>query len=359
MIVDSIGVRRAATSAEVRERATGDTFFWLDVFNADAASRSGILDQLGLDLCDITWAQRFGQAGRMLIGRNKLRAVTWMAEPTGTLIEVHLLCTRQSIITVWTGDVAALDEVRQQFAERIGGVEENPFHAAGILLQLLLSTLDHAIRDLDIGLDDLRMRLDKDSSSTDFATLTRKLQKLQSVMASFNRYSSAVRASVVGIEAVPGIDPRAADELNEYAEQVEDVEEQLYERRRWMSDMMHDYATAIAQRQAEQINRLTLVSLIFLPVAALTGFFGMNFNWMNEAIGGAPAFFILGVFLPLLSVMLTVGWLQHRGLIQLRWWPRRAPPPHTERLEPGEMVPRLPAGAEPGYSAVTREQPGS
>ena len=55
----------------------------------------------------------------------------------------------------------------------------------------------------------------------------------------------------------------AAAELNEYAEQVEDVEEQIYERRRWLSDIMHDNATAIAQRQGEQINRLTLVSLIF------------------------------------------------------------------------------------------------
>jgi hypothetical protein len=88
-------------------------------------------------------------------------------------------------------------------------------------------------------------------------------------MASFNRYSSAVRSAIVGIEAVPGMDACGASELNEYAEQVEDVEQQIYERRRWLSDIMHDNATAIAQRQGEQINRLTLVSLIFLPVTAL------------------------------------------------------------------------------------------
>ena len=319
MIIDSIGVRLAATPTDVRARATVGKFFWLDIFSGDDAARAGILGQLGLELSDITWAQRFGQTGRMLIGKNKLRAATWMAEPTGALIEVHLLCTHRCILTVWSGNATALDHVRQQFAERVGGVEENPFHAAGILLQLLLGTLDHAVRDLDLRLDDLRMSLDKDSSSADFATLTRKLQRLQSVTASFNRYSSAVRSSVVGIEAVPGMDERAADELNEYAEQVEDIEEQLYERRRWMSDMMHDYATAIAQRQGEQINRLTLVSLIFLPVTAWTGFFGMNFGWMTDAIGGAPAFFILGAFLPLLCVALTAFWLSRRGLVQLRW----------------------------------------
>jgi hypothetical protein len=80
---------------------------------------------------------------------------------------------------------------------------------------------------------------------------------------------------------------------------------------------MHDNATAIAQRQGEQINRLTLVSLIFLPVTALSGFFGMNFNWMIGHIDSGVAFLALGVFLPLVSVLLSILWFRHRGLIQL------------------------------------------
>ena len=39
-------------------------------------------------------------------------------------------------------------------------------------------------------------------------------------------------------------------------------------------EIIHDSSTAIAQRQGEQINRLTLVSMIFLPVTAVTGFLG-------------------------------------------------------------------------------------
>ena len=143
-------------------------------------------------------------------------------------------------------------------------------------------------------------------------------------MATFNRYSSAVRSAIVGIEAVAGMDACGAAELNEYAEQVEDVEQQIYERRRWLSDIMHDYATAIAERQGEQINRLTLVSLIFLPVTALSGFFGMNFNWMINHIESAKAFVALGVALPVLSVMISVAWFRHRGLIQFNFGSRPA-----------------------------------
>jgi Mg2+ and Co2+ transporter CorA len=318
MIVDALGVRPATTAAAMHERAAADKFFWLDIFGGVGAAPPDALNQLGLKQCDIAWALRFGQAGRMSIGGQTLRATTWMADPTGALLEVHLLSTRRCILTIWSGDAAALNDIREQFAERVGGLEESPYHAAGILLQLLLGTLDHAFRDLDLGLDDLRLRLEKDSGSADFNALAHRSQKVQSFASSFSRFSSSVRTAIVGVETVSGMDARGAEELNEYAEQVEDVEEQLYERRRWMSDMMHDYATAIAQRQGEQINRLTLVSLIFLPVTALTGFFGMNFNWMIDAIGGAPAFFTLGVLLPLLCMALTVAWLMHRGLIQSR-----------------------------------------
>src|SRR5262245_46363713 len=113
-----------------------------------------------------------------------------------------------------------------------------------MLLQLLLGTLGRAVRDLDVRLEKVRVRLDQGgASSVDLAPLVAQRQELQGAWINFNRYSGAVRAATVGIEAVPGVDARAAAELNDYAEQVEDIEEQLLERRRWLSEIMHDSAT--------------------------------------------------------------------------------------------------------------------
>jgi Mg2+ and Co2+ transporter CorA len=318
MVVDSFGVRQTATAAAMREQTRAGKFFWLDVFGGNEPIRTELLGELGLENSDVTWALRFGQSGRMYIGRDKLRAVTWMADPAGNLGEIHVLCSPRCILTVWQGDAAALDELRQQFGERVDGFEKSPYAAAAILLQLLIGTLAHAVRSLDSSLDELRVRLDQDPHAADFAVLARRLQKLQTIMASFNRYSSAVRSAIVGIEGVPGMDDCGAAEFNEYAEQVEDVEHQIYERRRWLSDIMHDNAMSIAQRQAEQINRLTLVSLIFLPVTAFSGFFGMNFNWMIAHIESRGAFVAFGVLLPILSVIVSIGYFRQRGLIQFK-----------------------------------------
>ena len=321
MVVDVSGVQTAVDPAELRRRVGEEKFFWLDIFGGDAQTRALHLNEIGLEPNDIAWALRFGQAGRIHIGRRKLRAVTWMAEPAGNLIEVHVLAWGRCILTIWTGDATALDEIRQQFAERACGIEKSLYHAAAILLQLLVGTLDNAIRSMDTNLDDLRVRLDRDAATVDIALLTRRRQMLQSFAANFDRYSSAVRAAIVGVESIDGMNPAAAAEFDDYAEEVEDVEAQLFERRRWLSDLMHDQAAAVAQRQGEQINRLTLVSLIFLPVTALTGFFGMNFEWMNQALVGKEAFLVLGVALPLLSMAATIAWLIQRGLIQIKWRP--------------------------------------
>ena len=258
------------------------------------------------------------------------------------------------ILTVWHGDGRALDEIRQQFGERIDGLGDSRYAAAGILLQLLIGTLDHAVQGLDSALDELRARLDK-GPTADFMHLSNRLQKLQSIMASFNRYSNAVRSAIVGIEAVPGMDDLGAAELNEYAEQVEDVEEQIYERRRWLSDIMHDNATAIAQRQGEQINRLTLVSLIFLPVTALSGFFGMNFNWMISHIESREAFFVCGLLLPAISVIISIAYFRHRGLIQFGLKSRTSPqrPLAFDQLPWPERQTRAPSqGASSGDSGA-------
>jgi Mg2+ and Co2+ transporter CorA len=334
-IVHMAGVEPATTAEHVRAQISNGKFFWLDVFGGDEVVRSGLLNGLALDEAESAWALRFGQAGRMQIGRGKLRAVTWMATPSGQLIEVHVLCTQQFILSIWQGDGSELDDIRQQFGERAGVLEKSIYQGAAILLELLLSTLDHAIRDLDQGLDRLRIQIDSDSGSVDFTAAARRLRKLQSVMANFNRYTSAVRAAIVGIEAVPGMDAHGAAELDEYSEQVEDVEEQLHERRRWMSDILHDYSMAIAQRQGEQINRLTLVSLIFLPMTALTGFFGMNFNWMIEHLASERAFLVLGLLLPALSCILSVIYFRHRGLIEFKLRPPPKPLPPADLDETG------------------------
>jgi Mg2+ and Co2+ transporter CorA len=98
-----------------------------------------------------------------------------------------------------------------------------------------------------------------------------------------------------------------------------------------MSDIVHDAANVLTQRQGEQINRLTPVLVIFLPIAAVTGFFGMNCGWMIIALDSKAVFLALGMLLPISMVLLTAAWFIQRRFIRIGC--RRLTPPTTNRLE--------------------------
>ena len=313
-IVSARSVQRVATKADLRQFVETGRFFWLDIVGSDETVRATFLRELGLKEADSVWIQRFGQTGRMTIDQEVLRTVTWLSEVSPSLTEIHLLASRKCILTVWTGDASALNEIRAQFAERVEELEKSPYQAAAIVLQLLLGTLDQASSAIDVRLQEFREQLKQNPTTIDLTVLTDRLQRLRSAWSAIDRYSTTVRSAIVGIEAL-GIDQRAAAELNNYADQVDDIEHRLNERYQWGADIAQSSAAAIAKRQGEQINRLTVVSLLFLPITFLTGFFGMNFNWMINSLGSPAAFFLLGILLPTASVIVTVLWLKRRGLM--------------------------------------------
>jgi hypothetical protein len=106
------------TTTDLRDLVANIDFCWLDACVGDEAVRTEVLAQLGLDASDLSWALRFGQSPRMVIDRRGLRAVTWLAQAAGEVAEVHVLCSPRGVVTVWSGDPAALDEARAHFADR-------------------------------------------------------------------------------------------------------------------------------------------------------------------------------------------------------------------------------------------------
>ena len=62
----------------------------------------------------------------------------------------------------------------------------------------------------------------------------------------------------------------------------------------------------LAEQGAVVTERLTLVATIFQPHTLATGFFGMNFAWMQERTGSAGAFVLLGIVLPTLATVITL-----------------------------------------------------
>lgn len=65
-----------------------------------------------------------------------------------------------------------------------------------------------------------------------------------------------------------------------------------------VGDLLNEQDTIVSER-------LTLVATIFLPLTLATGFFGMNFGWMQDHLGSATAFVLLGIVAPAVATAAT------------------------------------------------------
>ena len=231
-IIDVAGVQRVASVADLGKRISARRLFWLDICGVEPSVAREYLVKMGVDDTGIARALRFGQAGRIAIGRPGISAVTWLGDPPNDLIELHFRSSSSYIFTIWNGDARVLDEARRAFADRIVGVQQSPHHAAAIVLQLLHGTLYHSLASLDETIHGLSTQVRDRPASIKYADFSRKLESLRMVWLKLERYAAVVRSATVGVAAIPGIDEMGVAELDQYADLIEDSASRLSETRR-------------------------------------------------------------------------------------------------------------------------------
>jgi magnesium transporter len=291
----------------LRELRADQELLWLDLREPDEHALAAVADVLGLHELALEDSREFGQRPKLDRYDDQLLLVlfglTIDEDRIPRPVEVHVHVVRGCVLTVSRVPPAQLERVRRS-------LDRGPDCSQAALVY----------RVLDAVVDSLTDSLEAVAAEVDTFERTifdRPRARDRDRMAVLRRSLNGVRRTLA---IQRQLYPRVVDQIAAIADDGDDIRDYLADvgdhlwqalddveaDRETLQGMLDTYSNEVQER-------LTIVATIFLPLTALTGFFGMNFNWMIDHTGSPWAFFGLGVGGPVAACLAIVLWLRRAG----------------------------------------------
>ena len=299
---------------ELTHRLSTDSFFCLDIDGASAGELQMVMSILQIAEPASSWLPRFGQRARFEVDGQQIRISTFAAGVSGLPIEGHVLYTRSWLLTVHAGATNTMERARNMYRVFTDKIAFNRALGLQIVLIEFISSFDLSLEQADelLGaLEDQVLRAPKEAQFQQLSGLRKQLWSLHRL---WDPQQAAIRNFVVAIGGLPEMSEKA-QLFRDYEERVSDLMDKINDLRQRVTEAMQGYATSVSYKQSQVMNRLTIISAVFLPMTFLTGYFGMNLQWMVDHVQSLEAYLFLGagLFVAMLATTLLLfksrGWL--------------------------------------------------
>ena len=175
------------------------------------------------------------------------------------------------------------------------------------VLDSMVATAFDALNEVDLMREDLAMKsTEMRGGRVQMATLREMISGLGRIRRRAGPQRGLFERIGLEIERLP----RLQSDEERYFDRLGDQVNRLVDATDAAENGM---ATVIDLRLNETSYLLTVVATIFLPLTFITGFFGMNFDWMIAQIDTQLAFWLLGVGTSLVAVLLAWRLIVVRG----------------------------------------------
>ncbi|MET9081579.1 CorA family divalent cation transporter [Streptomyces sp. NPDC004237] len=322
MIVTVVSVPDGGTArisvAEARQRLVTDQFLLLDVELPDeadpAAADEPVTRRLGLEDEDLGWFGSRDESARAEFLGGAAGFVVPVVHD-GDIVQVHALASERFLVVAHWGRRAGLaDAITAQLRR-----ERPPDAVASLflLLQESLVTFRRAAVRAVLRVEELEDDMFEGRRPEQIYLLSQERRWSARLHHALLPYLQAVEEVITRRMMSPDFPverQRLALEFQRTARLVlADIESLQDAARRAFAS----YGSLVAGEQNGVINRLAIVSVIFLPLSFLTGFFGMNFEFLTNRLETRDEFWLLAVGLQLVAVLGSLV-LLHRSRIWRR-----------------------------------------
>ncbi|MGW3204391.1 CorA family divalent cation transporter [Streptomyces sp. NPDC001135] len=311
------GVTTRISVPEARQRLATDPFLLLGVELPEGAEE-GPADEsparrLGLDTRELDWFGRQGESARAEF----LGEVAGFVVPVvddGRIAHVHALAGERFLVIAHWGRGVPMADITAQLRR------EKPPDAVATLFLVLQEALVSFRRDavqalLQVEeLEDDMFEERRPEQLYRLARLRRRGALLHHSLLPYVQVVEEVITRRMMNRDFPVERQRLAQEFQRAARLVLATTESLQDAAR---RALASYASLVAGEQNGVINRLAIVSVIFLPLSFLTGFFGMNFAFLTDELESRVVFWLLAVVLQTAVVFIAL-YMLHRTRIWRR-----------------------------------------
>jgi magnesium transporter len=278
-------VEKTIDFGEARAAIDAGRFVWVDIEASDPAEAHRLLRSLEIideETIDdalrnepATRHARYEQYIHLVLSGCRQRQQQFDLERVDAIIAEHFLAT------VHRGPVAFLKTVRRDYRYDFLRFAKSPSFLVYELWDHLLDNYLAVQKLMEERVEELQLELSRDDVDD---AVFRKISELGADLLHFRKVLLPARAVLVDLSSRRSLFISEATQpfLANMVGTLEHVLQDLLVDRDILSESLNLYMSLVSHRTNEVMKRLTVVSVIFLPLTFLCGVYGMNFEVIPE-----------------------------------------------------------------------------
>lgn len=336
VIAEATGQRGGATpqdiritadpsATEVRAALDAGHRFWLDLSELGPDGVALLRDTFAFHPLAVEDAEQFGQRAKISVFDTFVLLVAYGVGGEATAVddalaadpvEMHFFLGEQFLVTVHRRGVPAVATTLHRLRDS-GGLE-TPTMVLYRILDRLVDGYFPYLDAFDDAIDALQDDILRDPTNEQLGRLFALKRRLLHIRRLTSDQRDMLGTALTGSHTLPGLTPDAERYLRDVYDHLSRLAQSADGYRDLLSAALDTHLSTTSNRLNVVMKQLAIIATVFLPMSFLTGFFGQNFGWLVDRIGGSAVFWTAGVGLQvlmagaLLLMFRRMGWLGAR-----------------------------------------------
>ena len=256
---------------QIPETIAAGRFVWIDLDNSSSSSARQVLAKLpGLSESMIQDVDSI----QLVMTECTFFDRDFLSQP------VTVIISKQFLLTVHNGPARITEDLRKHYSHDFQTFAQTPSFLLYHLWHALIVEYQNVQQQFEDEVERVQELMQGDVQDTMFA----RVSELGADLLRFRKVLLPARAALTDMSEhrSPFVSESTQPFLKNMVATLDRVLHELLVDREILSDTMNLHMSAVAHRTNNVINRLTVLSFIFLPLTFLCGLWGMNFTAMPE-----------------------------------------------------------------------------